>query len=395
MDLDHALRQFDLVEANLAKLETVLKRITALVPSGIAFMDGSPEDREHRELCRSYRDLIAALPAIDGWKITAAPPGLDAIAQMRLDANEVGEIECMVSVEQGINEPDHEFDDYRSRFNRKRRQLVRRRLSELVAEADALIGAFDLALYTPDIRTDVSGANWDRLRSVVAETDRLLGTGSRSSSWNDLRRHLSFAKGCDIHDIVTKDWPVVRHEIARMGYEETEPLPVAVADLDELTAAKPAGRVATALSWDALDDEAFERLIFCLISDAPGYENPAWLTRTRAPDRGRDLSVTRVRQDALAGVSRERVIIQCKHWLSKSVPDTELADSVTKMVHWEPPSVDVLIVVTSGRFTTDAVAWQEKHNQSGKHLKVELWPESHLERLLAQRPHIVAEFHLR
>lgn len=89
------------------------------------------------------------------------------------------------------------------------------------------------------------------------------------------------------------------------------------------------------------------------------------------------------------------MIIQCKHWLSKSVPDTELAESVTKMVHWEPPSVDVLIVVTSGRFTTDAVAWQEKHNQSGRHLKVELWPESHLERLLAQRPHIVAEFHLR
>lgn len=132
--------------------------------------------------------------------------------------------------------------------------------------------------------------------SVVTETDRLFGTGSRSSSWNDLRRHLSFAKGCDIHDIVTKDWPVVRHEIARMGYDETEPLPVAVADLDDLTVAKPSVRVATALNWTALDDETFERLIFCLISDAPGYENPAWLTRTRAPDRGRDLSVTRVRQ---------------------------------------------------------------------------------------------------
>ena len=395
MNLDAALNQFDLVEANLAKLETVLKRMTALVPSGVAFMDGSPEDREYRELGRSYRELVDALPAIDGWKITAIPLGLDEIAQMRFDANEVGEVEALVMVERSINEPDHDIDEYRSRFHRKRRQLVRGRFNELVADVDQLLKCFDLDAYSQDSRSKVSGAEWDRLKTLVVEIDRLLGAGSRSSAWSDLRRHLSFAEGCDLHDIVKKDWPVVRHEIARAGYEETEPLPVAIADLGELTAAKPSGPVATALSWTVLDDEGFERLTFSLISDAPGYENPAWLTRTRAADRGRDLSVTRVRQDALAGVSRDRVIIQCKHWLSRSVSDTDIADCVTKMTHWEPPSVDVLIVVTSGRFTTDAVAWQEKHNQSGKHLKVELWPESHLERLLAQRPHIVAEFRLR
>lgn len=93
--------------------------------------------------------------------------------------------------------------------------------------------------------------------------------------------------------------------------------------------------------------------------------------------------MTRVRQDALDGVSRERVIIQCKHWLVKSIGDTDISDCITKMVHWEPPAVDVLIIVTSGRFTSDAVAWHEKHSQSGKHLKIELWPESHLERLPA------------
>ena len=231
MDLDHALKQFDLVEANLAKLEAVLNRMTALVPEGIAFMDGSPEDREYRELRRSYCALVDALPATDGWRITAVPSRLDAIAQMRFDASEIGEPEAFVMVERSINEPDHELDEYRSRFKRKRRQLVRVRFAELVGEVDELLKRFSLDAYTPDARSEVSGAEWDRLKGLVAEIDRLLGTGSRSRSWNDLRRHLSFANGCDLHDIVKKDWPVVRHEIARVGYEETEPLPVAVADL--------------------------------------------------------------------------------------------------------------------------------------------------------------------
>jgi len=41
-------------------------------------------------------------------------------------------------------------------------------------------------------------------------------------------------------------------------------------------------------------------------------------------DRGRDLSVVRVTRDHLSGVSRARVIIQCKHWLSKSVSLSDL-----------------------------------------------------------------------
>lgn len=132
MDLDHALKQFDLVEANLAKLEKVLERMTALIPSGVAFMDGSPEDREYRELGRTYDEIRATLPAIDGRRITAALDELDQIAQQRLDAREVGEFECMVMVEQGISARSHQIDEYRHRFNHKRRELVRTRLGEIV-----------------------------------------------------------------------------------------------------------------------------------------------------------------------------------------------------------------------------------------------------------------------
>jgi hypothetical protein len=117
--------------------------------------------------------------------------------------------------------------------------------------------------------------------------------------------------------------------------------------------------------------------------------------RTNAPDRGRDLSVYRVHEDALSGTMRLRVIIQCKHWQSKSVNLPEIAALKEQMKLWEPPRVDVCVVATSGRFTADAVAAVEKHNQADAALRIEMWPESHLERLLASRPGVIAEFRLR
>jgi len=99
--------------------------------------------------------------------------------------------------------------------------------------------------------------------------------------------------------------------------------------------------IAIKLKWDSLTDELFERLIFCLISETAGYENPEWITKLNAPDRGRDLSVYRVYTDSLAGTIRQRVIIQCKHWLSKSINMDEISLSKEKMKLWEPPRVDI------------------------------------------------------
>jgi hypothetical protein len=82
----------------------------------------------------------------------------------------------------------------------------------------------------------------------------------------------------------------------------------------------------TKLNWSALEEEDFERLLFVLISDTPGYENPEWLQHTNAPDRGRDLAVTRVESDPLLGVKRHRTIIQCKHWLKRSVSIGDVGD---------------------------------------------------------------------
>ena len=62
---------------------------------------------------------------------------------------------------------------------------------------------------------------------------------------------------------------------------------------------------------------------------------------------------------------------------------------------WQPPRVDGLIIATTGRFTVDAISLMERHNQGDHALHIGTWPDSHLEVLLAARPHLIAEFRLR
>jgi hypothetical protein len=176
----------------------------------------------------------------------------------------------------------------------------------------------------------------------------------------------------------------VSRELRELGVTPGE-----VSETRELIVATPTRPVPAPLKWENLTDEDFERLIFSLVSTSDGYENAQWLTRTKAPDRGRDLSVARVHKDTLAGTLTSRIIIQCRHWLSKSVSDADVSVLREQVKHWEPPRVDVLIVATSGRFTADAVDLIETHNQADNALRIEMWAESHLELLLADRPDLV------
>jgi len=125
------------------------------------------------------------------------------------------------------------------------------------------------------------------------------------------------------------------------------------------------------------------------------YENHEWLMKTNAADRGRDLSVTRITKDTLSGTTRSRVIFQCRHRPDASVSVSDIATLKEQMALWGDPRVNVLVIATTGRFTADGVAAIEKHNASDSALKIEMWPESHLERLLASRPALIAEFALR
>jgi hypothetical protein len=156
-----------------------------------------------------------------------------------------------------------------------------------------------------------------------------------------------------------------------------------------------ASRSPTRLQWDRLNAEQFERLIFSLVSDAEGYTDIDWLMKTNAPDHGRDVGATRLRVDSLSGYHQERVVIQCKHWLSRSIRDDEIAKEVVSVEHWNNPPVEVLVIATSGRFTADGVSWVERHNAKGVRPRVEMWNDAKLESLLANRPHLILSFGLR
>ena len=319
---------------------------------------------------------------------------LDDIARARLDAAEIDEPEILIRLSADMAEPARDLADYRRRFTKQRRVLVRDRARELLEKIDHA-----LAELSPHYERDAGTVDhpaWIRLHDYVAELERLLGASVLvRGRWPDLKRHLSFGVGVDLRDIVEHDWPDVRPRIVEGLYGDLEPLPVDLLDLAVVVAEQPRGPVSTKLAWGALSPEDFERLIFNLLTNVQNYENVQWAMRTNAPDRGRDVAADRVSTDPLSGVQRQRVAVQCKHWLTKSVAPDVLAKEVTSAQLWDNPPVDVLIVATSGRFTMDAISWSEQHNADRKFPRIELWPESHLESLLAQRPDLVAEFGLR
>jgi Restriction endonuclease len=186
----------------------------------------------------------------------------------------------------------------------------------------------------------------------------------------------------------------VKPRIVSALYSDHEPLPVENVDLATLAAQSSSSRVPTGLDLSGLDDEGFERLIFSLFSSTDGYENVIWLAETRAADRGRDLALDRVTVDRLARNIRECIIVQCKAW-RRSLSPADCQAAIAPLSLWEPPSIDVLIIATTGRFSADAVMWIERHNNAGGPPKIQPWANSNLETMLASRLDLVTRFHLR
>ena len=279
MDLEGALEQFDRVETNLTRLEAVWDQLEELVPSGIEFSGGSSEHLQYENLRRAFRDLLAGLPDIDGYRIVAEPMGLDDIAQGRLDASDISEPEILIAVGQERQAPADEIAEYRHRLAKARKVLVRNRVQELMTEVDGLLA--ELASRTERDAEPMAGdSDWDVLVSDIAEIRRLLGSQLvQKGRWEDLARHFSFGLAVDLRDIAEFDWPSVRVDIEASLYGNEEPLPVEVGDLANLAASEPTGPVSTALEWSKLDDDAFERLIFNLLNSGREYENPRWLTK--------------------------------------------------------------------------------------------------------------------
>jgi hypothetical protein len=388
-----ALKQFGATEANLLKLQRLWEELQTLLPD-TASLDHIPEYDDRR---RSFENVLDALPPIDGWKPDLCPPDPSSVGAARLDFMELGEPLAEVQFEAGLWADGRQLNEYRFRFDQKRRALIRDALLGVINEFEACLSNVEpIDTDLPTYADLGKRPEWQRLRDLAGQIEVLLGSSvQKPTAWSTLRRHLHFGMVADLNDIRKADWPAVKAGLHKAMYGANEPVPVTATDLGELVTARPRGPISTKLDWTKLDAEGFERLIYVLISDGRGYENPEWLMRTNAPDRGRDLSVTRVITDALSDTRRERVIIQCKHWLTRTISSTDAGAAVIQMDLWTDPRVDVLIIATTGRFSADAVQWIERHNATTGLPRVEMWPESRLERALAARPALIAEFGLR
>jgi Restriction endonuclease len=388
VELDELLTAMDRAEANLAKLERVWQRASPFIPTAPA--RGS--DSEYDDLRRAWDDLLPGLPLVDEWTITEPLPDIDALGQMFIDLLDISE-PPFAAYEAG-EQPGKDLAEYRHRLNRARRRAARGRLEKLMQLVDAALPVL-LNGVARDSLARVERAEVSQVTAAVNEIERLLGdTVSRKGRWGDLHRHLRFGEGHDWHDIQEFDWPSVRSDIESAALSDSDPLPVPDIDLGRASAGPLTGAATLALPWDRLDDDGFERLLYNLLREFPEHHNVQWLMHTRAPDRGRDLSLDRVLQDSTGTSRSERVIVQAKHWLSKSVGPADVSNTVAVIKLWEPV-IRGLIIATSGRFTADAVSWAERHNDTGAVPLIELWPDSRLETLLAQKPHLAAAFGLR
>jgi hypothetical protein len=389
VELEQLLAAFDADAANLAKAEAVWGRARPLIPDSAALGDPPGFD----DLKRAWADLIEGLPQIDGWTITDGLPTPNAIGHAFLDYMEIGEPPW--DVHEAVEKPGRDLEEYRYRLKRARRRAVRSRIEVVVSEVDRL-----LPLAVLDVRRD-SGERVERpetelIRNHIAEIDRLLAdTSTRAGCWANLYRHMSFSEGHDWWDIVEFDWPSVKPEILSAALAESDPLPVPDIDLGVAAASEPSGGVTTALRWDSITDEDFERLLFDLLRGLEDYDNVDWLMKTSAADHGRDLSVYRTLRDPAGFTRQERVIVQAKHWRSKSVDPTSIMGALSRLPAWEPPHIHCLVVATSGRFTPDAIRYAEAHNEKGSDPRIEIWPEVSSEAMLTRRPELTAAYGLR
>lgn len=233
--------------------------------------------------------------------------------------------------------------------------------------------ARDSAAYLARERVPAKQAANSAITRIAADVDRAYAQGWQVSVYQrDSRLPLS----------------TLSHILFSRALKLDDPMAYSPVDL-------PVRRAGLELAWSKIDSNVFERLIFQLLAETEGYENVEWLMKTNAPDHGRDVSALRLRRDPLSGHSSQRVAVQCKHWLSRSVRDDDVRQAVVSIEHWQDPPFDVLVIATSGRFTSDGIAAIERHNGRGGRPSVEVWNDAQLEVLLNERPHLIRAYDLR
>lgn len=399
MDLDHVLRTLAGTESNLKRCEALIQEIEGMIPpSGTVrfFCDGDPDLEKFIDLRDKLYEYMDALPQIDGFRPEKCVCDLNSLAEMRLDLGPIvidpfEEIEAgSYPYRQGV-----ELKAYRKRFNAKRHELLFGRQLEQLEAVDDIVHQMNKSLDASPDDKDAGIEEAEKIQAAVDTLAILLGSEDKPPRWHDLQRHLYFNCRGDREDICKIDWPVVRDSIKeRIVSLRDKPVALPVADLSGLSAASTSGPLSISMKWESVSSDQFEDLLYDLLSEAEDYQNVQLLMPTNAPDRGRDVSAERIIRDSLGLTTTQRVIVQCKHWMSKSVSLKDLSDLDAQIGLWEPPRVHSIIVATTGRFTADAVRWVEQRNDQGGHRSIQLWSEKHLEKLLAVQMPLAVKYGL-
>lgn len=388
MRLSELLDIIDKTSANLAKLTDVWERARPMIPDGGSW---STTPAEFDDLARAWTDLVDALPPIGGVTVVRELPDPDTIGHALIDLDPYD----AMPVHRQVEEPGKDLAEYRYRLSKARRTAIRQRVDELSSDIDVTLPKILEVLPTGKADAVIATEETRQVREAIAEIERLVGdTVERRGRWGDLSRHLGFSEAQDWEDIAKKDWPDVKRQLSQALFDELEPLPVPKVDIAEAAESSPTGGVVTELAWDQLSPADFERLLFNLLPRQPGITNVQWLTHPNAADRGRDLSADRIVRTGVGVERKERIIVQAKHWLTKSVGVGELTTLMGQMDLWQPPTVHTVIVATSGAFSSDATSWVESRNNGSQLPHVEMWNKAHLESLLANAPGVSATFGL-
>ncbi|MDI3567493.1 hypothetical protein [Bradyrhizobium sp. Arg816] len=147
-----------------------------MIPTGISFRS----DPAYEDKCRAAAAIVEHMPAMDGWRLKLDFFDLDEIAQIRFDLAEIMEPAAEASFEGSLQEPSRQLREYRFRFNRKRRELIRHALDAAIDQVDRMIRATRPAIEAMEPRASIPEAALGELRTHYKEITTLMEAAYRA-----------------------------------------------------------------------------------------------------------------------------------------------------------------------------------------------------------------------
>lgn len=394
MELEKAVEELNKVAVNVELLKKKWDEVRELLNYPAEGHWDAEGKQQYHTKCLEFEDLLNGIPKIRGSEIPNLLPDYDGVSQEARDVNDLGEVDLIVSFYSDLNCQEMEISKYEHVLKRERRKLVRRQVEICLNDIDHILDSLKHILDERDPSENLKAEEIEPLNYKISQIDNLMGDSiQRPPRWSDIIRHLRFGQVHDLSDIILVDWPIIKPAIESV-FRENDPFKINAKDLGDLVdEAEKSGEIVTSLNWEAITPEQFERLCADLLASFPEWENVEWLTQTNASDRGRDISAVWSSNDASRGTIRENYLIQCKHRIGSSISPADIENLQNILITHD--NIDIYLIITSGKFTDQAIQVVERWNARNTKPKVEIWGDWKLERLLASRPELVTQYGLR